>query len=155
LGAPGRVDDLVAVAEVSRELTLGHHKPLAFVLDQDLPVGLEESLRGTLSEELGPVLGAFGRRRARGFADPTLGGSGRLRGGHQDVEALVVVDRVVLPRADHHGILLAVAGVYLVGAGSAVEDVFAAAAVDKVASVAAADLIVAALAVEGVFAVLA
>ncbi len=52
-GAPGRVDDLVAVAQVPLELLLGHEQPLAPVLDEDAAVGLEEALRGLLRGELG------------------------------------------------------------------------------------------------------
>ena len=46
-GASGRVEDLVAVAEVRPKLLLGYEQPLAFVRHQDLVVRLEE-VRGGL-----------------------------------------------------------------------------------------------------------
>jgi len=128
-GAPGGVDYLVAVAKVPLERLLEHEQLLALLPHQDLAMGLEDALPGALRRELDLLVGLGGTQ--------TGGPLGR-DGGHEHVEALVVVDGVALVGADHYGVLLAVVGVYLVGAGAAVEGVVAGAARYQVVAVAAA-----------------
>ena len=100
-----------------------------------------------------------GERSARSSTSALCGLAGRQPGAtlgrcgdDEHVYFLVVVHDVALAEADRYRVLLAVAGVYLIGAGSAVEGIFAVAAGHQIGPVAAADLVVAPLAVEDVVA---
>ena len=105
------------------ECSFGDEQLLALMLHQDRAIGLEAAPRGPLRGEFDLLL--LGGRQAGVRAGRTP----RLDGGLKDGQALVVVHDVALAGAAYSdSVLLAVSGVYLVGAGAAVQDVFAAAA---------------------------
>ena len=106
------------------ECSFGDEQLLALMLHQDRAIGLEAAPQGPLRGEFDLLLLLLGGRQAGVRAGRTP----RLDGGLKDGQALVVVHDVALAGGDSDSVLLAVSGVYLVGAGAAVQDVFAAAA---------------------------
>ena len=122
------VRDDQTVAEMANEVLMRQAKARADRIGEPIEEAMEDVVN-TEAQRARPS------RRPRRHSDRR---SPRGDGGHEHVEALVVLDGVALAGADRYGVLLTVVGIYLVGAGAAVGDVVAGAARQQVLAVAAA-----------------